>query len=181
MNELFLHQCIRDRLQRMDRAVRAVGMVYAAWFYMRFYCPRIVVRAGPRMCPRELAFWREHIFLRSLGEFYFVNKLDFRNGVELVWEGAADGGVNGDDHGHGHGHERAATGDQWAEGGWWETRKPKGVLVPLGGGKDSLLAFEVLKRTGVRSIPSSSSVEARMMKMMRTMAHSLRCNHQGRR
>src|SRR3989344_6066799 len=106
MNELFLCQCIRDRLQRMDRAVRAVGMVYAAWFYMRFYCPRIVVRAGPRMCPRELAFWREHIFLRSLGEFYFVNKLDFRNGVELVWEGAdaaAGGGVNGDGDGDGHG------------------------------------------------------------------------------
>jgi len=136
---------IRARLQRLDRAARAIGMVYLAWFFMRFFCPRLIIRVGPRMGARELAFWREHVFLRSLGEFYLVNRLDFRDtSIELVWAGRDE-----EEELDAEKEQRRESGDEERDGveEWWE-RRPRGVLVPLGAGKDSLLAFETLKRVG---------------------------------
>ncbi len=68
----------------LDLAAFNMGMVYLSWFYMRFYCPKIVIRAG-RLNEEQLAFWK-NLYIKALGEFYFVNGIDWRQGSNLVCE-----------------------------------------------------------------------------------------------
>ena len=103
-------------------AAFALGMAELAHFWKATLAPEIVIRAG-KLSSEQAAFW-ENLYTEGLGEFFYVNQIDFRNLIHVVSDQVAP--------------EISPT----------ESILQKRALVPFGGGKDSLVTGELLKKQG---------------------------------
>lgn len=92
--------------------------------YWKTRIPRQLVIEGQALAPSEAAFWNL-VYTKGLGEFFYKNNIDFRGLVEFPSEGAASGSSTS--------HKTGG----------------KGALVLLGGGKDSIVTAELLKKKGI--------------------------------
>ena len=82
----------------------------------------------------------EALYLHGLGEFAYQNKIDLRGKILFSTRAVPmDTGVRRDD---GEGREAVSGGRGVAIG------LPRNTLVPIGGGKDSLVSVEILKALG---------------------------------
>ena len=90
-------------------------------YYKAFCSKKIVVKSGV-LSQEEAAFFNK-LYTQGLGEFFYKNKIDPRGLVNFPWE------------------ENAVSSAERAEG-------LKGILLPLGGGKDSLVSAQLLKKAG---------------------------------
>jgi 7-cyano-7-deazaguanine synthase in queuosine biosynthesis len=109
-------------VKALSPAVFALGMAELAHYWKAILAPRIMVRAGA-LSPEQIAFW-ESFYTNGLGEFFFKNKIDFR---DLV---------------HVHSSPDAPSVRET------ESIPSSRALVPFGGGKDSLVSGEILKSLG---------------------------------
>jgi UDP-N-acetylmuramoylalanine--D-glutamate ligase len=113
----------------IDRLVFNLHLIGGISYY-KAYCPSTIeIRSGV-ISKKEAHFWNK-LYTKGLGEFFFENQIDFRGLVNFPYhdESAAKilAGVEED-------MERVSLGER--------------CLVPLGGGKDSIVTAELLKADG---------------------------------
>ncbi len=104
--------------KQLEPALFALGMAELAHYWKAILAPKIVVRAGA-LNAEQILFW-ENLYTKGLGEFFYVNQIDFRGLVNI---------------------ESAPEAPQIIP----SARNGTGALVPFGGGKDSLVTAELLK------------------------------------
>lgn len=109
----------------LDRALFALHLIGGISYY-KTCCPReIVVRSGT-LTETQARFWDE-VYENGLGEFFFQNNIDFRSLVRFP----------------------ATAKEPPPELHF--TPNTDRVLVPIGGGKDSTVTLELLRRSGFHS------------------------------
>ena len=104
----------------LDVALRQLFFIAGVSYYKTFLPPEIDVRAGTLDAP--LAAFLSKTYQRGLGEFYYVNGLDPRSNVPFL--------ANVE-------HLDTAR------------SKGEGLLIGIGGGKDSLVSAELLRDSGL--------------------------------
>lgn len=107
----------------LDRALFALHLM-AGISYFKAYCPpQIVIESGV-LTADEARFW-DKLYTLGLGEFFYRNNLDFRGYINFP-------SVSKDAQPLGQSNVELS-----------------GVILPLGGGKDSLVAVELLRQAGI--------------------------------
>ena len=106
----------------LNSAVFALGMAEIPSYWKSTLAPEIVIKAG-KLSAAQILFW-ENLFTKGLGEFFYANKIDFRGLIHIISDA--------------HAPEITPI----------TSAKPSAyrVLVPFGGGKDSLVTGEILKQ-----------------------------------
>lgn len=89
--------------------------------YWKTYCPKEIVLKSFSLTQKQAEFWNT-VYTKGLGEFFYRNSIDFRNLVNFP-------SVPGD--------KRATP-----------TERKNRSLLPFGGGKDSIVTSELLKKEG---------------------------------
>ena len=90
--------------------------------YWKTYCPKKMIIKSGGLTKEQAAFWTK-LYVNGLGEFFYKNKIDWR----------------------GLGNFPVATKVGKRPG---KHRSSGRILLPLGGGKDSIVAAELLKKAG---------------------------------
>lgn len=106
----------------LDRALFTLHLIAGVSYYKAKLPPEIVVESG-KLSSEQAASWNK-LYTLGLGEFFFRNDLDFRGYVKFPVSDI----VSPYEEGIGGG---------------------EGAIVPIGGGKDSLVAIEMLKSANI--------------------------------
>ncbi len=129
----------------------SLGMVELISYWKSACPPRVVVRAGA-LNTEQIRWWKD-LYYNGLGEFFYVNRIQDADSQHFMEIEAQPPGqhrhmpscVTDDGHGQeGDGAESAGQPDPTAK----SPRLPgpgTPVLVPIGGGKDSVVTLELLK------------------------------------
>ncbi|MEK7152509.1 MAG: hypothetical protein AAB834_01055 [Patescibacteria group bacterium] len=104
----------------LDRALQALFFIAGTSYYKTYIPPKIVVRQGE--LDTNMAVFFGKTYQRGLGEFWYVNKLDPRTPVSFP----------------------ATTEESITP----LRHRGQGQLVAVGGGKDSLVTIELLRKEG---------------------------------
>jgi len=88
--------------------------------YWKLYCPRDIRFESYSLSKDQAAFWKT-VYTKGLGEFYFQNKIDFRELINVPF-------------------------DKDVESQTYAYRFQNRSLVGIGGGKDSIVTAELLKK-----------------------------------
>lgn len=135
-------------------AVFNLGMAEIPSFYKTVCTPIIMIKAG-YLSDGQIIFW-ENLFKKGLGEFFYRNNIDFRNLAKIevakscLPVAAMQGNLvqrevkNGREGGH-SGKEKYNNYTDFPTG----SAGGEKYLVPLGGGKDSVVTAEILKSKGL--------------------------------
>ena len=116
----------------MERMVFSLGMVELVSYWKITCSPQVVVEAGA-LDEKQIRWWKD-LYYNGLGEFFYVNQIDNVNPddfMEIICEDSAD--------------QTAC--EQVAED-FTVASEISGVLVPIGGGKDSVVTLEILRQSG---------------------------------
>jgi hypothetical protein len=108
----------------LQAALFALHLAGGASYY-KTYCPKTIEVKSGTLTVEQAEYWNQ-LYTHGLGEFFYRNKLDFRNLVSFP-------------------HNNIAKPKP-------QPRNPKSVhklLVPFGGGKDSVVTTELLKQVDV--------------------------------
>lgn len=105
--------------ETLDRAIRMLFFLAGVSYYKRYLPPEIVIKTGS--IDSQTAAFLSETYQRGLGEFWFVNKLDPRTPVSFPTTTDTDLPLS----------TAGPTG--------------KGLLIGVGGGKDSLVTIEALR------------------------------------
>lgn len=105
--------------EALERALQMLFFLAGVSYYKRYLPPEIVVKAGS--IDTQTASFLSKTYQHGLGEFWYVNKLDPRTPVVFPVT-----------------TELAPTPPM-------QTPLPKGLLIGVGGGKDSLVTIEALR------------------------------------
>ena len=92
--------------------------------YWKAACPKVIQLESYELSPKQAEFWNT-VYTKGMGEFFYRNNIDFRGLVNFPAEAETSS-------------KPAPAGKQTA----------KRLLVPIGGGKDSLVTIELLKKAG---------------------------------
>ncbi|MFT7184322.1 MAG: UDP-N-acetylmuramoylalanine--D-glutamate ligase [Oceanicoccus sp.] len=106
----------------LDRALFNLHLIGGISYY-KAHCPKEIVVKSGALSENEAYFWNK-LYTQGLGEFFYENELDFRNLVNFPVT---------------PGFQSQA----------FEVELKKRSLVPLGGGKDSIVACELLKKASL--------------------------------
>jgi len=117
-----VHSIDQKLLQKLLQAVHIV----LGLSYWKMYCPEEIIINGYTLSEKEAAFW-DNLYTNGLGEFYYRNSIDFRNLVQFPFD-----------------HEQRSQ--------VLPLHKNDRYLVGVGGGKDSILTSEILKKHKVEAI-----------------------------
>ena len=117
-----------------EKLIFSLGLVELISYWKIACPPQVVVEAG-ELDEDQIRWWK-HLYFNGLGEFFYVNNIkeaDPENFMEIRCAGREDSA------------ETAAA---------WEKNVParsisQGVLVPIGGGKDSVVTLDLLRRAGL--------------------------------
>ncbi|AKM84222.1 TPA: UDP-N-acetylmuramoyl-L-alanine--D-glutamate ligase [Candidatus Campbellbacteria bacterium] len=110
---------------KIASAVFNLGMAELPSFYKAYCSPKITIKAG-YLDKVQIKFW-ENLYEKGLGEFFYKNKIDFRNLINIKIDPKAP-------------HLKI--------GGHRMSPKRESVLLPIGGGKDSIVSAEILREKG---------------------------------
>lgn len=110
----------------IDTIVFNIGMVELV-SYWKCSCPPLVRVLCGSLSDEQVFFWRK-LYWHGLGEFFYTNGID----------------ASFDDYMHLNGYKTA--GEQHAA--WHQIQNTTKYLVPIGGGKDSVVTLELLRRAG---------------------------------
>ena len=109
----------------LQKMIFSLGMVELVSYWKITCSPRVLVQAG-RLDEKQIAWWKD-LYFNGLGEFFYVNQIEGaepENFMEILADGPAC----------------PALGEASAEA----SDTPVRVLVPIGGGKDSVVTLELL-------------------------------------
>ena len=117
-----------------EKLIFSLGLVELISYWKIACPPQVVVEAG-ELDEDQIRWWK-HLYFNGLGEFFYVNNIkeaDPEDFMEIRCAGREDSA------------ETAAA---------WEKNVParsisQGVLVPIGGGKDSVVTLDLLRRAGL--------------------------------
>lgn len=114
------------------KLVFSLGMTELISYWKCACPPRVLVRAG-ELDEAQLAWWKK-LYFNGLGEFFYTNGLtpDIDGFMELVCEPKAE-------------YCDAAYGGKAEEPVFYRERVLEGALIPVGGGKDSVVTMDLLK------------------------------------
>ena len=123
----------------LDQLVFQIGMIELISYWKACCPPTVVVRCAP--CAIDEAFWKK-LYWNGLGEFFYINQIttDFEKFLKIRVE--SDGRV-----------ESGEWGVESCERGGLSVESGEGYLVPIGGGKDSVVTLEALAQAGCRVRP----------------------------
>ncbi|MDD4318874.1 MAG: hypothetical protein PHW10_00920 [Candidatus Peribacteraceae bacterium] len=116
-----------DDAPSLGNALRALHLMGGISYYKTCLPKTMTIRTG-NLSPEEAAFWNT-VYENGLGEFFFRNNIDF-NGLI-----------------HFPANQQPVPSTQQPPEAPIENRA-KRVLVPVGGGKDSMVTVELLKKAG---------------------------------
>ncbi len=102
----------------LDKALFNLHLIAGVSYY-KIYCPPEIKISSGNLSKEQAVFWND-IYTKGLGEFFFKNNIDFRGLVNFPFEKDV--------------HSSAS-----------EVKLPSRTLVLLGGGKDSIVATELMK------------------------------------
>lgn len=106
----------------IEAAVFALGMAEISSYYKNYCPPKIIIRAG-KLNEEQIRFWTT-LYTKGLGEFFYKNKIDYHELINIeVVSSAPENSISSSELSHTY-------------------------LVPIGGGKDSLVTTELLKEEG---------------------------------
>lgn len=108
----------------VQRALLALHLAGGASYYKAALPKTIEVRSG-KLNQAQADFWNE-FYTKGLGEFFYRNKIDFKGLINFPVAADAPAAI--------------ASGT---------LREPKNALVPFGGGKDSQVTVEMLRRNKI--------------------------------
>jgi len=132
-----------ERAQAFDAALDLLHFVAGVSYYKAGVPDEL--RVETRLPDAPTAAFLDALYLHGLGEFAYHNKLDLRGRIRFPAQapptgaavvGAAEAAIGGS---KGIAASAAPT----------ESTSPRRTLVPIGGGKDSLVSVEMLKAAGV--------------------------------
>ena len=142
----------------LRRLILSLGMVEAISYY-KTACPEeFVIKAG-KFTDKQLKFWK-HLFHDGLGEFLYLNGIDDVTEDELLT--FADGTAGDENAAGGHADSHSANvmaGD--CNLPLHDPRSYQGFLVPVGGGKDSVVSLELLKGEDIVTYVVNGNVTTR--------------------
>lgn len=128
-----------------EKLIFSLGLVELISYWKIACPPQVVVEAG-ELDEDQIRWWK-HLYFNGLGEFFYVNNIneaDPENFMEICCAGRED-----------FMEIRCAGREDSAEtAAAWEKNVParsisQGVLVPIGGGKDSVVTLDLLRRAGL--------------------------------
>ena len=105
----------------LDKALFNFHLIAGVSYY-KTYCPEEIKISSGTLSEEQAIFWN-NIYTRGLGEFFFKNNIDFRGLINFPFEKDV--------------HNSASS-----------VEFPSRTLIPLGGGKDSIVATELMKEEG---------------------------------
>ena len=117
----------------MKKMIFSLGMVELVSYWKITCSPQVVIEAGA--LNKDQILWWKDLYFNGLGEFFYVNKIteaDQEGFMEMV----CALGEEVKEH-HDYAKKQDTAGSE------------KGVLVPVGGGKDSAVTLELLKSADV--------------------------------
>lgn len=117
--------------------VFSLGLVEMLSYWKAFASPLITIKAGA-LTNAQLAWWH-HLLIRGMGEYFYLNQIDFRAPDFVTLKSAPSPSTS----------LSTATSDQAQRGREVsrEVSKSKKIsLIPLGGGKDSIVTLELARR-----------------------------------
>jgi len=112
----------------LPSALLALHLAGGASYY-KTWCPRTIEIKSGRLNAGQAAFWNT-LYTHGLGEFFYRNRLDFHGLINFPTETPGEGTGN-------HPTQSPGPADS----------TPQHLLVPFGGGKDSLVTMELLRKT----------------------------------
>ncbi|MBE1160511.1 UDP-N-acetyl-alpha-D-muramoyl-L-alanyl-L-glutamate epimerase [Dyella acidiphila] len=118
-----------ERKQAFDAALKLLHLFAGVSYYKAGIPPKIDIADGP--LDDATADLLEALYLHGLAEFAYRNGLDLRGRIVFPRTSSSPSPLRGE----GHALAQALA-------------LPKRTLVPIGGGKDSLVAVEAIKQTG---------------------------------
>ncbi len=106
----------------IDNMVFHIGMVELVSYWKAACPPKVIVRAG-RLDEKQIAWWKK-LYFHGLGEFFYLNGIetDIESFMDIIPEGKT-------------GEISTVSLDS------------QQVLIPIGGGKDSVVSLELLKNS----------------------------------
>lgn len=107
-----------------DRALFALHLAGGASYYKAYAPKNIEVRSG-KLSRAQADFW-DQFYTNGLGEFFYRNRIDYRGLIHFPVAPDAPSPLP---------HQ--------------QLKEPKTALVPFGGGKDSQVTVEILRRNGI--------------------------------
>lgn len=119
-----------------ERALFALHLIGGISYYKTCLPKTLVIRSGS-LTEQESAFWHD-VYENGLGEFFYKNEIDFRDLIKFpATKESNQSPVTSDQEEEPSGNSKL------------ETRSSPRALVPIGGGKDSLVTIELLKKAGI--------------------------------
>ena len=117
----------RADLKQFDNLVFHLGLAEMSSYWKATASPKIIVEAGS--LNKEQINWWHDLFMRGMGQYFYENKIDFTkpNFIQIISQ---------------KGNSTFPTIVEKVS-----TKKQK-VLVPIGGGKDAIVTYEILKQAG---------------------------------
>ncbi|MDO5349534.1 MAG: hypothetical protein Q4E86_06290 [Lachnospiraceae bacterium] len=123
------------QIPSIDKMIFSLGMVELVSYWKITCSPKVLVRAGS-LDQKQIGWWKD-LYFNGLGEFFYVNHID---------------GVDGENFMEMQGEASAAALEGLPAVSFASAAPPPGpgtrVLVPIGGGKDSVVTLELLKEAG---------------------------------
>ncbi len=137
---LVIHSITPDQVQQLPPAVLAsyvfhIGLVEMMSYWKATCSPQIVIEAG-YLTGAQLKWWH-NLLLQGMGEFFYVNQIDF-TAEEFVTLSCPTPHMRPSDLDA----TTVAFPPQLEE----DFLKKMSVLIPVGGGKDSIVSIELLKQ-----------------------------------
>lgn len=106
----------------LDRALFSLHLM-AGIGYWKTYCPKNIVIESGELTRTQAHFWNT-VYTNGLGEFYYKNEIDFRDQIHFPYSKELnEPEIHGPD------------------------KQQEHILVPFGGGKDSVVTAELLRAT----------------------------------
>lgn len=113
----------------LNNIVFNIGMVELV-SYWKTACPSEIHIKPYRLTPEQQDWWRK-LYFQGLGEFFYLNNIDIIE-RELLSFSFGD--------------------DAWNMRGPFELKKSDGVIIPVGGGKDSLVSLSVFSQADIPKV-----------------------------
>ncbi len=129
LNHEHLHR-YADHFQAIFRGLSLVE----ALSYWKSCCPPLIEYEGPAFTPEEEHFW-SRLYYAGLGEFRYRNGIEVSQSTFLKWHFGGDGELSSD----------LKSSHQISGLSSYCPTQTNAVLIPVGGGKDSVVTLELLK------------------------------------
>ena len=111
-----------QRQKALDRALFGLFII-AGISYYKIYCPKKIELGKYKLTREQANFWNK-VYAKGLGQFFYENKLDFRGLINFPY-------------------------DKNYKTEPIKLKTSQRSLVPLGGGKDSIVVLEKMKENGI--------------------------------